>query len=603
SYNFRKSALDEHAASQQHNEANKKEAASLRMVTVSNNAISNAHQHVLQMMKMIFWLVSEDIALNKIKSFIDLAQFIEVPYIKKEGHITYANYNSALQMLEAMSILIDNDLWNELKNSSAIGILIDESTDIATESHIIVYVKYCLYGIVKVRYLQLLQLEHGDAKSIYNAIYSLFDKHKLCEKIMAFASDGASVMMGKNNGVATQFSKNNLYLFVTHCIVHRLSLACEKAQKQVDFCNHADLILEKTYLFFHKSPKRYDILYSYQELLNSPKLKIHQLHKIRWLSRYEVVKNFCRTLEPLLDSLYEIYKTSEKKQTKESTIELYNNICNWRTLAFIHFLYDILGYLATLCLALQHRYIRFSDINPKIEATINKIYDEYLELDTDGKPKLGIHLNKFLELTKSSQQYINSHKLKYTSNCKNNLMGDIFDFASLVIDEIKSRFPMIRLLDAMQILNPNEWPKDKNKLTNYGTLELEQLIEFYKKPYLPNYPNGIIEADSLRQEWNLFKEVIYTNYQNLNIENLLPIIFDQHYNFYPNIIKLLEIVYSIPFSSVECERGFSKQNLIKIDIRNRLSNNNLHLFLSLSLVDKNFKDFDYEKALKIWLNM
>ncbi|CAG8817760.1 10563_t:CDS:2, partial [Cetraspora pellucida] len=428
SYNFRKSVLDEHAASQQHNKANKKEAASLRMVTVSNNAINNAHQHVLQMMKMIFWLVSEDIALNKIKSFIDLAQFIEVPYIKKEGHITYANYNSALQMLEAMSILIDNDLWNELKNSSAIGILIDESTDIATESHIIVYVKYCLYGIVKVRYLQLLQLEHGNAKSIYNAIYSLFDKH-----------------------------------------------TCEKAQKQVDFCNHVDLILEKTYLFFYKSPKRYDILYSYQELLNSPKLKIHQLHKIHWLSRYEV-KNFCRTLELLLDSLYEIYKTSEKKQTKESTIELYNNICNWRTLAFIHFLYDILGYLATLCLALQHRYIRFSDINPKIEATINKIYDEYLELDTDRKPKLGIHLNKFLELTKSSQQYINSHKLKYTSDCKNNLMGDIFDFASL--------------------------PKDKNKLTNYETLELEQLIEFYKKPYLPNYPNGIVEADSLRQEWN-----------------------------------------------------------------------------------------------------
>ncbi|CAG8837611.1 21125_t:CDS:1, partial [Cetraspora pellucida] len=85
--------------------------------------------------------------------------------------------------------------------------------------------------------------------------------------------------------------------------------------------------------------------------------------------------------------------------------------------------------------------------------------------------------------------------------------------------------------------------------------------------------------------------------------NLLPIIFDQHYNFYPNIIKLLEIVYSIPFSSVEYERGFSKQNLIKIDIRNRLRNNNLYLFLSLSLVNKNFKDFDYEKALKIWLNM
>ena len=28
------------------------------------------------------------------------------------------------------------------------------------------------------------------------------------------------------------------------------------------------------------------------------------------------------------------------------------------------------------------------------------------------------------------------------------------------------------------------------------------------------------------------------------------------------ILKLIEIVHSIPFSSVDCERGFSKQNTI-----------------------------------------
>ena len=60
-------------------------------------------------------------------------------------------------------------------------------------------------------------------------------------------------------------------------------------------------------------------------------------------------------------------------------------------MAFIHFLYDILGYIAALNLAFQQRYIRFSDINPKIEATIQKIHNEYLDIN----PKLGIYLNKF----------------------------------------------------------------------------------------------------------------------------------------------------------------------------------------------------------------
>ncbi|CAG8825931.1 7633_t:CDS:1, partial [Gigaspora rosea] len=191
-------------------------------------------------------------------------------------------------------------------------------------------------------------------------------------------------------------------------------------------------------------------------------------------------------------------------------------------------------------------------INPKIEATIQKIYNEYLDIN----PKLGIHLNKFFELVPfSTQPFINSHKLECTISCKDDLMSYIFDFANSVISEIRSRFPMILLLNSMQILNPNEWPKDKKILQNYGELELEELIKVYEKSHWPNYLNGIIDADEIRQEWNLFKEVVSSNYQNLDMNNLLPIIFDQHQEFYPNIIKLLEIIYSIPFSSVECERG------------------------------------------------
>ena len=45
---------------------------------------------------------------------------------------------------------------------------------------------------------------------------------------------------------------------------------------------------------------------------------------------------------------------------------------------------------------------------------------------------------------------------------------------------------------------------------------------------------------------------------------------------YSNILILISIFYSIPFSSVDCEKGFSKQNLIKTDIRNQLNNSTLH---------------------------
>ena len=52
------------------------------------------------------------------------------------------------------------------------------------------------------------------------------------------------------------------------------------------------------------------------------------------------------------------------------------------------------------------------------------------------------------------------------------------------------------------------------------------------------------------------------NFKNIEIELLIPRLFEFYYDMFPNIIKLLGIVFSIPFSTVECERGFSKQHYI-----------------------------------------
>ena len=57
--------------------------------------------------------------------------------------------------------------------------MIDESTDIACKSHMIIYVKYCIQGVIKIKYLQLVELKSKDADSIFNAIITLFDDNGL----------------------------------------------------------------------------------------------------------------------------------------------------------------------------------------------------------------------------------------------------------------------------------------------------------------------------------------------------------------------------------------------------------------------------------------
>ncbi|GET04170.1 zinc finger protein 862-like [Rhizophagus clarus] len=54
---------------------------------------------------------------------------------------------------------------------------------------------------------------------------------------------------------------------------------------------------------------------------------------------------------------------------------------------------------------------------------------------------------------------------------------------------------------------------------------------------------------------------------------------------------------------VDCERGFSKQNLIKTDLRNSLNNETLHFWMMVGLEEKNLSEFNFNKAVQIWNNI
>nr|CAG8432984.1 7434_t:CDS:2 [Entrophospora candida] len=80
----------------------------------------------------------------------------------------------------------------------------------------------------------------------------------------------------------------------------------------------------------------------------------------------------------------------------------------------------------------------------------------------------------------------------------------------------------------MKILNPQEWLKDKESLMLYGELELEELVSVYGKKYLPDYPLGVIDSVAVQEEWFGFKIVVDSNYQDLAIDDLFPLLYDNY---------------------------------------------------------------------------
>src|SRR3954471_22137198 len=101
-----------------------------------------------------------------------------------DGLITYTNEISEHEFLIAISKTIENEIWKELSDVVAFGIMIDESTDITTTKHLDIYVSYIAkQGIFNPHFLCLIPLTECDAESITHAIIDIFKKEEFYQNL------------------------------------------------------------------------------------------------------------------------------------------------------------------------------------------------------------------------------------------------------------------------------------------------------------------------------------------------------------------------------------------------------------------------------------
>ncbi|GBC17867.2 zinc finger protein 862-like [Rhizophagus irregularis DAOM 181602=DAOM 197198] len=217
-----------------------------------------------------------------------------------------------------------------------------------------------------------------------------------------------------------------------------------------------------------------------------------------------------------------------------------------------------------------------------IQAMINSIQKEYLM--EDQSQKFGYNVQRFIDETNpfgnNSVEYM-GHNLSFTEQDYDEFLMDVYSYSTSILSELQQRFPNRSLFTSMKILNPQEWPKNSQDLLFFGDDELENLLE---------------------QEWAGFKLVVSNNLSSKDIDIILPLLIQDYNDTFPNIIKLIQLVYCIPFSSVECECGFSRQNQIKTKSRNSLTTDTLDRLMCISLEGLESSKFNYNRAYTIWSN-
>lgn len=178
-------------------------------------------------------------------------------------------------------------------------------------------------------------------------------KHTL-KKTVAFASDGASVMLGKKSGVSEILIKKYPNLIVWHCMNHRLELALGGAIDKVGTVNHFQIFVGKLYSIYSKSTKNQRELAECAKELDQEINKIGKVLGTRW-----VASSF-RAMTATWYGYGALYKSAKVDKTRTSTDRaMYNGLSSKLSshefLLNLAIMYDILAELSMLSEALQNQ--------------------------------------------------------------------------------------------------------------------------------------------------------------------------------------------------------------------------------------------------------
>ncbi|CAI7916321.1 unnamed protein product [Closterium sp. NIES-54] len=139
----------------------------------------------------------------------------------KEKQVTLTSYGFK-ESLRATSAYLQETQRLHLLESPWMSLSLDESTDRIHGKHLIIYVTYLKKRAVVNEFLTLITVDRADTASLSSTVVQYLTGIGVdLQKVTGIATDGASVMVGKNNGVVARLRMRIPHLASTHSIAHR----------------------------------------------------------------------------------------------------------------------------------------------------------------------------------------------------------------------------------------------------------------------------------------------------------------------------------------------------------------------------------------------
>jgi hypothetical protein len=428
-------------------------------------------------------------------------------------------------------------------------------------------VRYLSNGEVKTRLLELLEIDAKDcsAEQLYKEFKECLSKKGLdLINIVGVASDGAAVMVGKNNSFFSRLKQEVPHVILVKCICHTSAIISSKACAELP--RTPEDMVRNIATYISGSVKRCAELLEFQEYFNGAKKKILKVTSTRWLSLHMCVE---RILENW-DVLFHFFQLAAVEDHLKSAANILEEMRNPLNKAYLLFLSFVLNYFSKFNALFQGRNLLIQELYQKSVCILSQILQNYVkphllnnviglnpkhptnflpleEINLGYKCNLYITENLPLDLQKEFKKSACSFTLSLQKKCRKGFQWKVF-------------FKELQLLNPKFALDKNNNNIHKafpNVCGQYEThVDINQLqFEWQSLPFaFSEHELNVLKEYGAEQFW-AFVHNCKDGSDDLK---------------FPQLTVLTKILLVMPHSNAECERIFSIVTDCKPKKRNRL---------------------------------
>jgi hypothetical protein len=165
------------------------------------------------------------------------------------------------EIMELMSHSIIRDIVQRILKNGQFGIIIDESADNTRQEQLV----FCLRSVdqemsVQEYFIGLHKMDKCDAATIATVVKDILLRLGLSlTNCRSLCTDGASVMIGSETGLAARLKEEEPRVLSSHCSMHGLNLAVQEVVSQNPLMRDFLQLLQSLTTFLRDSPKRCEI--------------------------------------------------------------------------------------------------------------------------------------------------------------------------------------------------------------------------------------------------------------------------------------------------------------------------------------------------------